>query len=183
MHNIPGCLIWTSPKSSLPDEFLNKSLDDFKDILNAICDPVLEQGLLHHSSLLAIGLLYHHVLRAELPQDNPDHLICGLSQEHIAAFKMKFGDVNKCVQHGPASEPLDAFDFPPHTKDKAGLCWPKELPLRAGDEGSPSMAARDRKRARKFVIGLSDLPTYVDACKNPNMKWVNPFLKIYINSL
>lgn len=183
MYDLPFCLQWAYPKATLPASFLNRSLVDFKKALDTICDPVLETGLLHHSSLLAMGLLSRHVFRAGLPADDPNHLDSPLTRSHITAFKTKFTAVKKRVHDGPAAKLLDEYDLPAHTMDKSGICWPDVLPLRAGDEGSPAMAAQERKRAREFVTGLSDLPTYVDICNSPDMKWVSPFVKMPLHTL
>lgn len=182
MYDIPLCLEWCSPESTLPAEFLNKNLADFKSLLNALCDPVREQGLLHHSSLLAMGLLTHHVLRADLPSDHPNFLKCGLNTAHKAVFKETLAIFLKAVKGGPAAQLLDKYDFPAHKEDKSGIRWPRELPLRAGDEGSPAMAAQDRRRAIEFVTGLSNIPTYVDTC-SAETKWVSPCLVIPCNKL
>lgn len=153
--------------------FGNTPLDAFKALLGALCIPPVVSGQLHHTVVLALGLIGRDLQAAGFGEEaEPTFAASGLSRSHFEEYVTMLATLVKGL-----TRTRDAEGFPiAFKRDKAGYIFPDQQASHRGDPGSPANASVNKKIAMSFVKGLSQMEAYQAACNSPDMKWVCPAL-------
>lgn len=161
----------------MPKELHEMDLESFRMMVDQILQRSKESRFIHHSNLLAVGLLLRELQRALFNSD-PVVSPTAFTQQHYEYLIQEVNTTSaKVAQEGDECLPIFTTEDSTLTPDKNGLIFAPAMIAEDAEKGSPLEASKGTKAAAmKYFKSLSSLEVYLHAADRANK--VNSFFLV-----